>query len=73
MAMTASPCPRLDIVAPRVFSRWDHVSHKDFSPPLSGTSRFEANENQTLGEFDACLRRIRFKFEMPAIDSNFID
>jgi hypothetical protein len=72
MATTASPCPRLDIVAP-VFFLLGPRSQKDFALPLSGTSRFETNENQTRGKFDEELRRIRFKFEMTAIDSNFID
>src|ERR1700749_302095 len=39
---SALSCPLNQyIVAP--VSWWDHVSHKDFSPPLSAASRFETN------------------------------
>jgi hypothetical protein len=64
--------PKLEHRGPR-FSCWDHVSHKDFAPLLSATSRFEANESKTLRQINLYLNLIRLKFEMTAIDSNFMD
>jgi hypothetical protein len=71
MVITASPfpCPLNNIAAP--VSCWDHVSHKGFAPPLSKPSTFDANESKNRRLFDLYLNRIRLKFEMTAIDSNF--
>src|SRR5215471_8318828 len=66
------PSPELEHSGPR-FSCWDHVSHKDFAPPLSALSRFKANAGKRRGEIDLYLNRLRLKFKMTAIDSNFID
>src|SRR6185437_13075882 len=64
------PCPlNPNIVAP--VSCWDHVSHRDFSPPLSRASTFDVNTSKSCGEFDLYLNKTRVKFEMTAIDSNF--
>jgi hypothetical protein len=52
-------------------SCWDHVSHKGFAPPLSQPSTIEANTSKSWREFDLYLNRIRLKFEVFAIDSNF--
>jgi hypothetical protein len=71
--MTANPCPRLNMVAPVVLFLGDHMSHKDFAPPLSETSQFKTNENKSRGKFDEYLSCIRLKFETTEIDSNFID
>jgi hypothetical protein len=72
MAANANPfpCPLNNIVAP--VSCWDHVSHKGFAPPLSMPSTFDANTSKNRGEFDLYLNQVRLKFEMTAIDSNFM-
>ena len=64
--------PELEHCGPCFFC-WDHVSHKDFSAPLSNPSPFETNESKNSRSFDFYLNCIRLKFETTAIDSNFID